>query len=157
MLTASSTSLRKSLYCLSTSSSFNTFASLLQCLSVGCACTMLCKLRAARARTGLAGLGLAGWAGSRWRSWTRSGMQREPRIMSQLAGLEDIASRVRDILSMSEHPRRAISEFAASVRASPLLVLPPPLQSSTPLRSSPTLGGKVQQIFPLLINTRIYL
>ena len=42
------------------------------------------------ARTGLDGLGLAGCAGSRWSSWTRSGMHREPRIMSQLAGLEDM-------------------------------------------------------------------
>ena len=53
-----------------------------------------------------------------------------------------MASKVRDILSMSEQPRSAIRELAASVRTSPLGPRPPPRQSSPPRLSSPTLGGQ---------------
>ena len=112
---ASITSRRKSQYCLSTSNSFSTLASLLQCLSVGWAWTMLCRARAARALTCRAGRGLSGCAGSQWSSWTSRGIQRLLLIMSQLAGDPDMASRVRDILSTSEQPSRDIRELAASV------------------------------------------
>ena len=54
--------------------------------------------------------------------------------MSQLAGLEDMASRVLLILSMSVHPSRDMRELAASVLESPPLHSP-----SLSLLSSPTL------------------
>ena len=58
---------------------------------------------------------MSGWAGSMWRSCTRRGIHLLFLIMSQLAGDPDIASSVRDILSMSVHPSRDIRELAASV------------------------------------------
>ena len=96
--------LRRSQYCRRISNSFRTLASRLQCLSVGCACTILWRQRAARARTCREGRGRFGLRWSRCRSWTRRGIHLLDLIISQLVGLEDIASRVLDIFSTSVHP-----------------------------------------------------
>ena len=96
--------LRRSQYCRRISNSFRTLASRLQCLSVGCACTILWRQRAARARTCREGRGRFGLRWSRCRSWTKRGIHLLDLIISQLVGLEDIASRVLDIFSTSVHP-----------------------------------------------------
>ena len=96
--------LRRSQYCRRISNSFKTLASRLQCLSVGCACTILWRQRAALARTCREGRGRFGLRWSRCRSWTRRGIHLLDLIISQLVGLEDIARRVLDIFSTSVHP-----------------------------------------------------
>jgi len=119
---------------------YSYLASLLHCLSVGCACTILCKALATRNRTCLEGRCSSDISEddepiSPWRRWTRMGMTRLFRIWgknnvlisslshsftqnstwSQLAGKDDMAKKVFDKLSASFDSKRSIIELPNSI------------------------------------------
>lgn len=103
------TSRKKSAYIRKTSSRRRILASRLHCFCSGWAWTMLCKALPTRRRTS------EDCCSPLCRIRTRKGMTRWFLIMSQLVGVEDIAKKVVDILSMSEPPRSVISESTHSI------------------------------------------
>ena len=108
------TSFRKSEYIRNFSNSNNILASRLHCRCSGWAWTILCSARPAFRRIS------GGWglALPEWRILTKMSTTWCCLIMVQLLGLEDMAKKVLDILSMSLLPSRDTSESTHSILVS---------------------------------------